>query len=254
LVLFLDDDVVAAPGLVSSHLCMHEEAADPRLGILGLVDWDPVLRVTAFMRWLDGSGLQFAYRTWLREGPVEPPFAAFYTANLSLPRWLLAAAGGFDERFPHANFEDIELAWRLTKLGFRLQYRATAVAYHSRPIDLPAFCVRMANEAESAAVLRAIQPQFPLDEEGRVGPYVRRRKRLLLRAAAPLAAGTGWTRLLARYYRAEIAAAYLQGRRRGEEQLGRRMTRSAGTDAVARHDPASAGGEVVLQEGAEPGK
>jgi GT2 family glycosyltransferase len=229
LLLFLDDDIIASSTLVATHLHLHEQADDPLFGVLGLVRWDPGLRVTPFMRWLDASGLQFAYDTWLEEGAVEPAFAAFYTANLSMHRRLFFDSGGFDERFPHANYEDIELAWRLTRLGFRLHYRPDALAYHARSIDLRTFCRRMANEAESATVLRAIQPEFPLDESDRQAGQRGPRRRLLLRLVAPAASLAGWHRVLETRYRAEIAAAYISGSRRDDAPLeGSQVASSTG--------------------------
>lgn len=183
LLLFIDDDVVVTPTLLRAHLHLHH-GGDPLLAVLGRVDWHPDLTVTPFMRWLDRSGLQFAYDTWLREGPVDPPYAAFYTANLSVPRELLVAAGGFDERFPSPAYEDMELAFRLHARGMRMHYRPDALAFHARPIDLPTFRRRMAMVARSTAVLRTTAPDFPLDDAGIVGHAVRRRRRLLLAARA----------------------------------------------------------------------
>lgn len=210
LVLFLDDDVEAAPDLVTTHLRLHADASgDPSLGVLGRVDWAPDLDVTPFMRWLDRSGLQFAYETWLREGPIDPPHAAFYTANLSMHRALLDEVGGFDERFPYPAWEDMELAWRLHReAGFRLEYRPAARAFHTRAIDLPTFRRRTAMAAESAELLRTVQPDFPVG-----GPMRGRRpswRRLVLRARAL----TGDESRLARWYAAEIAEADAEGRRR----------------------------------------
>ncbi|MBV8958858.1 MAG: glycosyltransferase family 2 protein, partial [Actinobacteria bacterium] len=94
LLLFIDDDIVAPPDLVARHL-HHHAHGDDHVAVLGRVTWHPDLTVTPFMRWLDRSGLQFAYETWLRDGPVDPPYAAFYTANLSMRRALFVAGGGF---------------------------------------------------------------------------------------------------------------------------------------------------------------
>ena len=210
LVLFLDDDVVAAPNLLSTHLALHEAAGDPTLGILGRVDWHASIEPTPFMRWLDRSGLQFAYDTWLREGPVDPPYAAFYTANLSIPRDLLVAEGGFDERFPYAAFEDMELAFRLTKRGFRMDYRPQAQAFHTRAMALPDFSARMTKVGESAELMRQAAPEFPLDD-GQLRDQDVGRLELLRRR---LAARTGNDAALARYYWAAVGRAYARGRRR----------------------------------------
>lgn len=222
LVLFLDDDVVASPSLVRTHIELHRRADDPDLGVLGRVDWSPSLRITPFMHWLDRSGLQFAYDTWLRPGAVEPPYAAFYTANLSMHRGLLARSGGFDERFPYPAYEDMELAWRMTELGFRMDFNPEAQAFHNRAIDLRTFRRRMAMVGESAELVAAVQPGFPIDHGFPERGAVRRRTLLALRLRS------GWARLrhddevLGRRYAAEVARAYGEGRARGRAVLAAR--------------------------------
>jgi len=219
LLLFLDDDVVAAPSLVRRHLEHHDDG-DDSLAVLGRVEWHPDLRVTTFMRWLDLSGLQFAYETWLREGPVNPPYAAFYTANLSMTRALFERGGGFDQRFPYAAYEDMELAWRLTAAGLRLEYRPDALAYHRRGITLSDFRRRMTRVGQSAAVLAAVQPDFPLDDDAPLAGQGTARRRAALAVLARVAPWTGWRE---QHYRAEVAAAYLTGRR---DRAPRRVARS----------------------------
>lgn len=206
LVLFVDDDVVVTPDLLSTHLRLHREAADPRLSVLGRVDWHPDLKVTPFMHWLDRSGLQFAYDTWLRPGPVDPPFAAFYTANISLSRARLEEVGGFDERFPFPAYEDMELAHRLTARGLRMEYHPEALAYHARAIDLATFRRRMAMVATSAALLRDAAPEFPLDDEDLRRHARRRRERWRLAARATL---TRRQQAWDAHYWAQVAQAYV---------------------------------------------
>jgi hypothetical protein len=176
---------VVTPTLLTTHVALHDAAADPLLCVLGRVDWHPDLTVTPFMHWLDASGLQFAYETWLRAGPVDPPYAAFYTANLSLRRELLLRVGGFDERFPFPAYEDMELAFRLAQLGLRMEYRPEALAWHARDIDLATFRRRMQMVATSAALLGRAAPDFPLDDSDLRSRDRRRRDRwrLAVRAA-----------------------------------------------------------------------
>lgn len=223
IVLFLDDDIIAPPDLVRCHLELHARAQDPMLGVLGRVDWAPTVRVSPFMRWLDASGLQFAFDTWLRAGPVEPPFAAFYTANLSMHRQLLEDTEGFDERFPYPAYEDMELAWRLTERGFHLHHHPEARAFHNREIDLATYRRRMAMVGESAELFAAVQPDFPVDHGSAERGAVRRRRRWWLRLRSPLARALGDESLLAHWYAAEIAQAYREGRERGRARLAGRM-------------------------------
>jgi len=206
LVLFLDDDVAAAPDLLSTHVALHRNANDPMLGILGRIDWDPMLTVTPFMRWLDTSGLQFAYDTWLRPGDVDPPYSAFYTANLSMRRELLLGEHGFDERFPYPAFEDIELAFRLASRGFRLVYDPAARGFHTRAMELRGFAARMGKVGESAELIRRAAPEFPLDDrqlaEQDVGMIELTRRRLRVATGNRAA-----------YYWAVVGRAYARGRR-----------------------------------------
>jgi GT2 family glycosyltransferase len=220
LLLFIDDDVVAPPSLVADHLALHAEA-DPKLGVLGRVDWHPDLRVTPFMRWLDRSGLQFGFNAF-REGVVEPSYVAFCTANLSMRRQLFDAVGGFDERFPYPAYEDMELGWRLHPHGFRLEYRPTVLAYHAREIDLATFRRRTELVAKSAALLRRVHPKFPVDEARAQHGWLRRRDRMTVRLRAWLSTGERRRRLRERYFQAEIAEAYRRGRQQAGESLSRR--------------------------------
>ena len=217
LVVFLDDDIAAAPDLLSTHARLHDEAGnDELLGVLGRVDWDPSLEVTPFMHWLDRSGLQFAYDTWLREGPIEPAYGAFYTCNVSVPRALLVDSGGFDERFPYAAFEDMELAFRLTARGFHMDYRPAARAFHTRAMELSGFCARMERVGESAELMRRAAPEFPLDDSD----LRRRATGAPTRWRYRVAAAAGGDTARSRHYWAQVAASYDRGRRRGRQLAG----------------------------------
>jgi glycosyltransferase involved in cell wall biosynthesis len=217
-VVFLDDDVAAAPDLLAEHAAFHDADADPKRALLGRVDWHPSLKVTRFMRWLDASGLQFAYDAGLEEGEVDAPYLVFYMANISIWRSSLQEVGGFDERFPGPAYEDYELGWRLAQRGLTLAYRPQARAFHTRGIDLKTFRRRTAMVAESAMFLRSLHPDFPLAEsltKDRLSPS-RRRK---LFAFAPVARLIGDDVRLGRVYRELVAESYAEGRRRALERL-----------------------------------
>ncbi len=217
-VVFLDDDVTAAPDLLAEHAAFHDAHGDQMRALLGRVDWHPSLRVTPFMRWLDASGLQFQYDAGLQQGEVEEPYRVFYMANISVWRSALRDVGGFDERFPNPAYEDYELGWRLHRRGLRLEYRPQARAFHTRGIDLATFRRRTAMVAESAMFLKSLHPDFPLAEsllQNRVSPS---RKRKLL-AYAPIARLIGDDVRLGRVYRELVAESYAQGRERALERL-----------------------------------
>jgi len=51
-------------------------------------------------------------------------YAAAFRADV------LRRAGGFDPAFPHANNEDVDLSYRLARLGYRFVFNRRAVVYH----------------------------------------------------------------------------------------------------------------------------
>lgn len=214
LILFVDDDIVATPDLVRRHIDFHESIDDESVGMVGHVSWHSELPVSDFMRWLDASGLQFAFDT-MAAGPVARPWEAFYTCNLSLRRRLLEDAGGFDDRFPYPAFEDIDLGLRLARLGFRLEYVPDALAWHSRAITLEVFCRRMRTVGESAVLLREAQPDLPIGMplHARMPTSWQRAKAWILRPAIAL---SGSAELRRRYFQHRVNTAFAEGMSAGE--------------------------------------
>ncbi len=145
LLLFLDDDVLPGPELVSEHLDWHERHTENEVGVLGRVRWADGLRVTPFMRWLD-HGIQFAYPEITGE---EAGWGRFYTANVTVKRALIERVGGFDEENFPFGYEDLDLAYRLNELGFRLLYNRRAEAEHLHAMTLESWRRRVPRIAAS---------------------------------------------------------------------------------------------------------
>lgn len=122
LLLFLDDDMIASPGLVGAHLDAHRE--DPRtLGIGAITqrprdgrDW----YAHAFAR---GWNEHMADRDRERIG-----WADCYGANFSAPRAALDRVGGFKPELVTA--EDIEMGYRLERAGYSPTYLPRAHGVH----------------------------------------------------------------------------------------------------------------------------
>jgi GT2 family glycosyltransferase len=112
--LFLDDDIIAPPGLVAAHLDVL--ADHPDCGTIGYAVTDPDLIDGPHLRYLDTRG---AAR--LAEGPAPGRF--FVTQNAAVPRKVFLDIGGFDEGFSTYGFEDMEVAFRLEEEG-GLRFRA----------------------------------------------------------------------------------------------------------------------------------
>ena len=154
-VLFLGDDIYADPRLVEEHLEAHARLDDERAAVLGHVDWEPSLPVSAVMRWVCGEGtLQYAYQFIPHLPTLDWRF--FYTSNISASRRFLleaAEAGiGFDPCFRHAAFEDSEYAWRLIRRGLSIHYVKEARVVHDHPMDLAGFCTREERAGRMAVV------------------------------------------------------------------------------------------------------
>jgi GT2 family glycosyltransferase len=187
IVLFLGDDMIPAdPELVAGHARLHGRQTDRMLGVLGRVEWHPEEPRTPFMRWLETQGPQFDFRS-LDPGPVSPA-THFVTANVSVKRDVLIASGGFDERFPYAALEDVELGRRLAASGVVLDYAPQLLVHHVHPTTLADSLERMVKVGRSAALFHRIHPgsespELPL-------PH-RELKSLLFRPVAPLA-GRAW--------------------------------------------------------------
>ncbi|OLE29505.1 MAG: hypothetical protein AUG44_03750 [Actinobacteria bacterium 13_1_20CM_3_71_11] len=100
-VAFLDDDVLPPPDWLAALARDLRAPAD-----VGGVQGRLVVPVRERTDWAAcTAGLE---RAW------------WATADMAYRRTALARAGGFDERFPRAYREDADLAYRVTRLGYRL--------------------------------------------------------------------------------------------------------------------------------------
>ncbi len=134
-VLFLDGDCVPEPGVVAAHAVYD----DQRVGVVGTrrmvaaehhellrgkladVPWEPEVRARGnqgqrFRRLSDARAVAF--------------YKYAFTCHVSYPLTMLLCAGGFDEAFRGAGYEDLELALRMTRLGVTLRGMLSPVVYH----------------------------------------------------------------------------------------------------------------------------
>ncbi|GAB4425094.1 MAG: glycosyltransferase family 2 protein [Chloroflexi bacterium OHK40] len=123
-ILFIDDDIVAAPHLIAEHMRLHH--AEQNLVVLGPMLSPDDYRLSSWVAW-EQAMLMKQY-TAMQEGHWEPTARQFYTGNTSVARSHLIEAGGFDERFRRA--EDVELAYRLRQRGVRFVFQPEAIVYH----------------------------------------------------------------------------------------------------------------------------
>ncbi|MBC7188551.1 MAG: glycosyltransferase family 2 protein [Calditrichaeota bacterium] len=144
-VVFVDGDVIPAPGLVEAHLQFHRE--HPCLTHLGLgtVEMAAELAHSGQMRQHE-TRLPFSC-----EAPVEIPWHYARGSNFSAKREFLMLAGGFDVGMRSAA-EDTELAFRLRQRGARLFFLPQAVAIHYHPLaDEESYLRKASRYGESLA-------------------------------------------------------------------------------------------------------
>jgi hypothetical protein len=154
-VLFLGDDTRPAdPGVLAAHVRLHAEDPRPAAAVLGLIRWRPDRPVTPFMHWLEHGGPQFNFDA-LSAGPVSPA-RSFYTPHVSVKKAALEAVGGFDERFPFAALEDVELGLRLERAGLVLVYHPEMLVEHDHPYVASGFGARQERVGASARLMTDI--------------------------------------------------------------------------------------------------
>jgi GT2 family glycosyltransferase len=156
LVLFTDNDTIPAPALVREHLEWHRHHPAEEVVVLGHVRWSRDVKVNPFMHWLD-FGMQFDFPSI--EG-VEAGWGRFYGANVSVKRPFVDRVGGFDEqRLPYL-YDDLDFAYRASKLGLRVLYNRRAVVEHLREIDLAYWQQRMDRAAMAEREFLAKHPEL----------------------------------------------------------------------------------------------
>jgi len=191
LVLFIGDDTLPSVGFIRAHLDAHAQQPRPEVGVLGRIMWSGDSPVTPFMRWLE-HGIQFDYRGLAAGG--DAGWWRFYTANVSVKRAMLERVGGFDEdRFPFL-YEDLDLAARMSRLGFRLTYEPSACVEHDHPQTLAGWRQRVRRIAVAERRFCERYPQakpyfYDLFSDALAAPPARRRR---ARLAAMVPPGMPW--------------------------------------------------------------
>jgi len=114
--------------------------------------------------------------------------ARWATADMAFRRSVLAAVGGFDERFARPYREDADLALRLRRAGWRLERGERVVCHPARPADRWVSVRLQAGNADDV-LMRALHGPGWREDAG--APRGRLRRHLATAAAGAAAAGAG---------------------------------------------------------------
>jgi len=155
IILFIGDDIISHPRLLSEHVRIHRQRNIPNLAILGPAYWPPDGEKSRLLEFLM-AGDQFSYAFF--DDPDDIPYNYFYTSNISLHRSFMLENGMFDEGFPSPAWEDIDLGFRLKEKGLKFIYHEKAIAYHHHETDLASFCRRRHMIGQTAAIFYKKHP------------------------------------------------------------------------------------------------
>ncbi len=142
-VLIIGDDIEPDPLLLEKHHHFHQKNSDERYAMLGHVSFPGELASTPFMNWLEEDGRNYFFNYAALESGAEAEPIFFYTCNVSVKMSLLNKSGWFDESFPYASHEDLELGYRLADNGMRLVYDESARGYHWHVLSIDGIARRV---------------------------------------------------------------------------------------------------------------
>ncbi len=191
-VVFLDDDCRAHPDLLSRHRAVL--AGGGRLISIGSLHPPPTRRLPPWNMWEADRLAREQGR--MARGEVSPSWTHLYTGNVAVRREDFLSAGGFDERFYRQ--EDVELAFRLHRLGCRFVFEPAAIVWHDTERSLEAWLTIPAESARGDVLMDTTVPE---SERLRWVEEALRQRHWLLRAVRRLLgsslAGRGTVRLAA---------------------------------------------------------
>jgi len=155
LVLLMEDDILASPDMVVRMVDEFVLWNNPKLAIVGRVLWDPEVRLTPTMRWMEDAGPFHDIA-----GSQSGLLSNLTTRNTVLWRPFVVEAGGMDENFPHSGLEDVELSLRLKKQGLEVRLLGSALGYRHRVMRVQDLIDREIREGLSAVHLHSKFPEF----------------------------------------------------------------------------------------------
>lgn len=155
LLLILNDDTIAVPGLIERHLAVHDRLPTETTAVLGRMTIDPSVPFSAYAAFHHDASF-----AGLKAG-AELPWTYFFTCNVSVHRSLVIAAGGFADVLRW--HEDVELGRRLAALGLKLIYEPEALGLHRHFLTRDDYYEIARREGRSLVVWLRRQPEAAAD-------------------------------------------------------------------------------------------
>ena len=168
LIVVLDDDIEATPGLLAAHLRAHDGATNR--AVMGAVRLVCDETATPYVR-------HFAAHWDRKMAQLATPGHAFRmidfcTNNFSMHREWFARTGGFDESFRVYGHEDRELFLRLRAAGVEVAFSAEAFARHHYERPFSELARDSVGRGRTAVLLARLHPALAGADPSELGDLV----------------------------------------------------------------------------------
>jgi glycosyltransferase involved in cell wall biosynthesis len=158
ILLFLDDDDVADQDLLAAHLITHRRYPTPSVAVLGQTDLASDLATNPLMQHVTKVGCQLFSYGWMTPGAMLD-YTCFWGGRSSCKRSLLVEHGIFNPNFTFG-CEDIELSWRLKRVGIRVVYEPAAKSTMMRKLTFRDFCNRQFRQGRAQRRFASLYPDL----------------------------------------------------------------------------------------------
>jgi GT2 family glycosyltransferase len=155
LLVILDDDMVASPGLIAAHVAAHADGR-PRF-VMGPAPIQPGRDASPFLRYM--ATMRNEHYERLAEPGHVFHVRELYSGNASVPRAVMQRVGGFDEQYRTYGGEDVDLALRLRAAGVELSFAPDALASEGYEKHFTDLADDMVQEGRNAVTLALAHPQ-----------------------------------------------------------------------------------------------
>ena len=156
LLIILDDDMVAEPGLVAAHIAAHPDGGE-RCFVMGPAPIALPASPRPFLRYMATTRNEHYAR--LAEPGHVFHVRDLYSANASVRRDVLLGVGGFDEAYRTYGGEDVDLALRLQEAGVAFGFCLQAAAAEVYEKTFRELAADMVQEGRNAVRLAIEHPQ-----------------------------------------------------------------------------------------------
>jgi glycosyltransferase involved in cell wall biosynthesis len=153
IIMITDSDMIAHPDLVELHLAAHEAASEPTC-------FEGVTMNMTELHWPIDATRLYPYITKDYSDGDALGWYYFLTGNISFPRSVFMAEGGFDDTFESYGWEDLELGYRLSKKKMPLRFLKHALNYHYHVVTRREEIDRCYKKGESAKLFLAKHPEL----------------------------------------------------------------------------------------------